>query len=124
MTYTILKGSVIYMSKNCMDTIDLKNSPFGYTLGVIGGKWKMPILYLLSDYECIRYNELQRLLQTITYKTLSVQLKELNTDGLICRKEYPQIPPKVEYRLSEKGKTILPILDEICKWGYENMPDF
>lgn len=123
MTHTILEESGKDMNERCTDLIDLSNSPFSYTLSIIGGKWKMSILYVLSDYPCIRFNELQRKLQTITYKTLSVQLKELQADGLIDRKEYPQIPPKVEYRLSEKGKTIMPILDAICSWGYENMQE-
>lgn len=84
-------------------TARIADTPFGYTLSLIGGKWKMVILYLLYDRQVVRYNELQRLIGGITYKTLSTQLKELEADGLIRRVEYPQIPPKVEYSLSEKG---------------------
>ena len=99
---------------------DLAGTPYGYTLSVIGGKWKMILLYLLYDHNVVRYNELQRLAGGITYKTLSVQLKELEADGLILRKEYPQIPPKVEYSLSPKGESLIPIMDAMCDWGYHN----
>ena len=99
-------------------TTRIADTPFGYTLSLIGGKWKMVILYLLYDHKVVRYNELQRLIGGITYKTLSTQLKELEADGLICRVEYPQIPPKVEYSLSEKGMSLLPIMDAMCDWGH------
>lgn len=98
----------------------IKETPFGYTLYLINGKWKMFILYLLSKEKIIRFNEMSRMLEPITYKTLSTQLKELESDGLIIRKEYPQIPPKVEYSLSPKGKSLIPILDAMCNWGVEN----
>lgn len=77
----------------------------------------MVILYLLVEHEIVRYNELKRLIGAITYKTLSSQLKEMESDGLIIRKEYPQIPPKVEYSLSEKGKSLYPIMEAMCEWG-------
>lgn len=98
----------------------LQDTPFGYTLSLISGKWKMVILYWLIEKPTIRYNELQRLLGSISYKTLSVQLKELEADGLIIRKEYPQIPPKVEYSLSEKGKSLYPLMKAMCQWGEKN----
>lgn len=101
----------------------VEDTPFGYTLSIISGKWKMPILYLLAERQVIRFNELQRILSNITYKTLSIQLRELEADGLVDRKEYPQIPPKVEYRLSERGATLIPIFEMICEWGIENKPE-
>ena len=82
---------------------DLASTPYGYTLSVIGGKWKMILLYLLYDHKVVRYNELQRLAGGITYKTLSVQLKELEADGLILRKEYPQIPPRWNTAFPPRG---------------------
>ena len=99
------------------------NTPFGYTLSIISGKWKMIIIYLLNQHEIIRYNELQRKIGSITYKMLSSQLKELEADNLINRKEYPMIPPKVEYTLSERGKSLIPILDAMCNWGLNERPD-
>lgn len=82
----------------------------------------MIILYTIHYNNVLRFNELKRLVNGITYKTLSVQLKELEADGLIIRKEYPQIPPKVEYRLSARGMSLIPILDAMCDWGCENRP--
>ena len=121
MTHTILKGSVDMSMKDLEPITSVKDTPFGYTLSLISGKWKMVIMYWLIELQPIRFNELQRLIGTITYKTLSVQLKELEHDGLVIRKEYPQIPPKVEYSLSEKGTSLYPILDAMCKWGEKNM---
>ncbi len=96
------------------------DTPFGYTLSVIGGKWKLVILYWLVEFPNIRFNELQRKIGSITYKTLSLQLKELEQDGLIIRTEYQQIPPKVEYSLSPKGQSLYPLMEAMCKWGTEN----
>ena len=68
---------------------------FEHAVEIIGGKWKLRIIYMLAFHERLRYGELKRLLSPITHKMLSTQLKELEKDGLIIRKEYPQIPPKV-----------------------------
>ncbi|WP_317317375.1 winged helix-turn-helix transcriptional regulator [Longibaculum muris] len=70
----------------------------------------------------MRYSEIKRVLGTVIHKILSNKLKELESDRLIIRNEYFQISPKVEYSLSEKGKELMPILHEICKWGHENIP--
>lgn len=77
----------------------------------------MFILYTLMHYKTVRFNEMKRYIGNISYKTLSATLKELESDKLIHRKEYPQIPPKVEYSLSERGKSLIPILDTMCEWG-------
>ncbi|PAT33905.1 winged helix-turn-helix transcriptional regulator [Vandammella animalimorsus] len=98
-----------------LDTIE--DSGVGYTLSLIGGKYKMVILYWLYREGVVRFNGLQRLIGGISYKTLSSTLKELERDGLIIRTEYPQIPPKVEYRLSDSGQSLIPILDAMCEWG-------
>ena len=90
------------------------------TLSLISGKHKMVILYCLMEFETVRFNELKRYLKTISDKTLSTNLKELEADKLIVRTEYPQIPPKVEYTLSERGKTLMTVLDQLCVWGEEN----
>ena len=94
--------------------------PFGYTLSMIGGKWRLVIMYWLVECETMRFNELKRKIGRITDKTLSRQLKDLEADGLIVRTEYPQIPPKVEYRLSEKGKSLYPLMEAMCEWGREH----
>lgn len=98
-------------------------APFAYALSMIDGKWKMHILFWLWKVDIMRYSELKRALDGVTHKMLSDKLKELEHDGLIIRHEYPQVPPKVEYYLSEKGKSIMPILSEICKWGSAHMKE-
>ncbi len=90
---------------------------FNYTLSLISGKYKMTILYTLMEFGVVRFNEMKKYIGTITYKTLSSALKELEADGLVHREEYPQIPPKVEYSLTETGQSLIPILDALCEWG-------
>ena len=102
------------------DLTDIKSTPFGYTISIIGGKWKMIIMFWLVEYEVLRYGELKRCIGQISDKILNNQLKELEKDGIIIRKEYPQIPPRVEYRLSKRGLSLMPILEEMCKWGEVN----
>lgn len=102
---------------------ELEDTPFGYTLKLIGGKWKMVILYLLAENDCLRFNELQKIIGTITYRALSSALKDLEADGLLIRTEYPQIPPKVEYTLSELGKSLIPVLEQLCWWGVQFFPE-
>ena len=68
----------------------------------------------------MRFNEMKKYIGEISYKTLSSTLKELEADRLVNRKEYPQIPPKVEYSLTERGKPLMPILDGMCEWGEKN----
>ncbi|MBZ7935371.1 MULTISPECIES: MarR family transcription factor RrpA [Campylobacter] len=90
---------------------------FNYTLSLIEGKYKMSILYCLFRNQVIRYNELKRILKPISFKTLTNTLRSLENDKLIIRKEYPQIPPKVEYSLSKRGQSLIPILEAMCEWG-------
>lgn len=97
--------------------------PFAYAISLIDGKWKMHILFWLWKKDILRYSELKRNLGTVTHKMLSNQLKALEADGIILRKEYPQVPPKVEYSLSETGKSMMPILSSLCKWGCTHLPE-
>ncbi|GAF22827.1 MULTISPECIES: winged helix-turn-helix transcriptional regulator [Shouchella] len=98
----------------------IKETSFGYAMSVIGGKWKLLILYLLAEQEPVRFNEMKRQIGPITYKMLSSQLKELEADGMIKRQEYPQVPPKVEYSLTSKAEELLPVLEQLCEWGDQN----
>lgn len=102
------------------ETVDIK--PFEYALSLIGGKWKMQILFWLWKRETMRYSEIKRALGSATHKMLSARLKELAGDGLILRFEHPGVPPKVEYRLSEKGLSLMPVLQSICQWGHDHIP--
>jgi DNA-binding HxlR family transcriptional regulator len=104
----------------CIQDADLQETGFSYTLSLISGKYKMVILYCLMEFGIVRYNEMKRYIKTISHKTLSTTLKELEADGLIDRKEYPQVPPKVEYSLTDCGKSLIPILDSMCEWGGMN----
>ncbi len=93
------------------------NCPVGITLGIIGGKYKVIIIWYLYENGTLRYGELQKLLKGITPKMLITQLRELENDGIIKRKVYLVVPPKVEYNLTKTGKSIIPILLEMKKWG-------
>ena len=105
------------MIKNFIENANFEDTGFSYTLSLISGKYKMVILYCLMEYEVVRFNELKRYLKNISDKTLSTNLKELESDRLIIRREYPQIPPKVEYSLSDRGKSLMAVLDQLCIWG-------
>ena len=93
------------MIKNYIEKANFEDTGFSYTLSLISGKHKMVILYCLMEFEVV---------------TLSNNLKELEADRLIIRKEYPQIPPKVEYSLSGRGKSLMDVLDQLCTWGERN----
>lgn len=93
-----------------------KQCPVELGLNILSGKWKLKILWHLSK-GTIRFNELQRLLGSITTKTLTEQLRELEEQGIILRTVFPEVPPRVEYSLSEIGCTLKPILGELCEWG-------
>ena len=108
------------MIRKYIENANYEDTGFSYTLSLIGGKHKPVILYCLMEFEPVRFNEMRRYLKNVTDKTLSTNLKELERDGLIIRKEYPQIPPKVEYSLSEKGKSLMEVMDKLCTWGEKN----
>jgi len=90
-------------------------------LGVLSGKWKLTILLYLRFGGTYRFNELQRLIPGITRKMLTAQLRELERDGLATRKVYAEVPPKVEYSLSDYGHTLAPVLDTLHGWGEKHL---
>ena len=94
--------------------------PAENTLGVIGGKWKLLILHeLLAGVN--RFGELRRRLSGISEKMLAQHLRELESDGIIARKIYPEVPPRVEYSLTASGQTLKPIIDGLHEWGLEHL---
>ena len=99
---------------------DFSQTGYSYTLSLISGKNKPVILYCLMEYEPVRFNEMRRYLGGVSDKTLSQNLKELEADDLIVRTVFPQIPPKVEYSLTERGRSLVAVLDKLCDWGLEN----
>lgn len=100
--------------------ITLDQCPVKTTVDVIGGKWKPLILYYLKDGP-IRFGELHRLLKNASQKVLTAQLRELEADEVIVRREYPGKPLKVEYTLGERGLTLAPILAQMADWGAEHV---
>lgn len=91
--------------------------PLEYGLEIFGGKWKSRIICVLAEQETLRYGALRRELSNITDAVLAATLKELLASGIIVRHQFNEIPPHVEYCLSEKGKSVVPILQSICQWA-------
>jgi DNA-binding HxlR family transcriptional regulator len=100
---------------------EASDCPVIYAISLIGGKWHLPIIWALSQNKVLRYNELKRNVGGITNMMLSQSLKELESNGLIDRVQYNEIPPRVEYSLTEAGISLLPALDELAKWGIKQM---
>ena len=97
--------------------------PLEYGLGVFGGKWKSRIICVLNIKGVLRYSELRREMLNITDAVLAAALKELIADGLVERRSYNEIPPRVEYSLTERGRSVLPILQSICQWSGASMAE-
>ena len=95
-------------------------NPVEFAMDRLGGTWKMPILWRLKD-KIYRYGQLKKSINHISDKMLTSQLRELESDGFIHRKVYPVVPPKVEYRITEKGKTTIPIINTIRNYGIQLM---
>ncbi len=95
--------------------------PIIHALEIIGGKWKLPILWHLADQDAVRYNELKRTVRGVTNMMLTKCLKELEGNGLILRVQYPEVPPRVEYSLTDRGRTLMPALKQLYAWGEEQM---
>lgn len=110
--------------KDCaVPGVDFRDTGFGYTLSLIGGKHKMIVIYSIAQHgNNIRFNELHRFIGNISFTALSSALKELEACELVARREYPQIPPKVEYSLTEKGLSLIPLMEDLCEWGKKNRP--
>ena len=102
---------------------EFRDTGYSYTLSLISGKYKPIVLYCLMEYEPVRFNEMRRYVGSAADKTLSQTLKELERDGLIHREMYPEIPPKVEYTLTERGQSLVKVLDQLCVWGEKNRPE-
>lgn len=95
--------------------------PIVYALSIIGQKWKIPILWHLADEGTLRYNELKRGVYGITNIMLTKSLQELEAHHLVCRKQFDTIPPKVEYSLTDRDKTLIPLLKEFDAWGRQQI---
>ena len=91
--------------------------PLEYGLEIFGGKWASRIICVLAEKETLRYSELRREMGNITDAVLAASLKQLMSDEIVARKSYDEIPPRVEYSLTERGKSVVPILQSICRWA-------
>ena len=97
--------------------------PVRNVLSRVGDKWSMLVLFTLEGQPSIRFKELQRSIPDISQKILTATLKILEADGLINREAFPEVPPRVEYSLTEKGKSLLPLIDALLSWATDNMED-
>ncbi|HBE94528.1 MAG TPA: transcriptional regulator [Desulfovibrio sp.] len=97
--------------------------PVELTLQVIGGKWKPVILYHLGRRGTMRFGEIRKSMPSITQKMLTQQLRELEADGVVLRRVYAEVPPRVDYSLTELGESVMPVLKALCRWGraYEKL---
>lgn len=104
------------MNKERWYTDNPLQCPIVGTINIVGGKWKPMILHMLSD-RIMRFGELKKQLPSISQKMLTQQLRELELDGIVGRTVYPEVPPRVEYRLTGLGSTLIPVLDQLYAWG-------
>jgi len=111
------------MENNVKNYADEEHCPVRNVLDRFGDKWSMLVLMLLSDMEVLRFNEIHKYIGTISQKMLTVTLKKLEVDGLLERKAYPEIPPRVEYSLTDRTKTLMPIIQDLAQWANQNMAD-
>ncbi|WP_278586809.1 winged helix-turn-helix transcriptional regulator [Segatella oris] len=99
------------------------NCPVRNVLSRVGDKWSMLILFTLESHPTIRFKELQRNIPDISQKILTATLKTLEADGLVKREVFPEVPPRVEYSLTAKGLSLLPLIDNLLTWASDNMED-
>lgn len=100
-----------------------ESCPVRNVIDKLGDKWSVLVLMLLEESKVLRFNEIFGYIQTISQKMLAVTLKSLEADGLVKRTVYPQIPPKVEYELTERGRSLLPHLHQLVGWANSNLED-
>lgn len=109
------------IERNCDN--DHEECPVKDVLNRVGDKWSMLTVIMLSDHHTLRYNELHNFVKGISQKMLTVTLKTLEADGLVSRKMYPQIPPKVEYKLTPLGESLVVPLMHLYEWANAHMPE-
>lgn len=105
------------MNDKALYKSNLDNCPLTFALNLIGGKWRLPIIWALSKNGTMRYNELQRSIDGITNMMLTQSLKELELCGIVNRKQFAEIPPRVEYSLTDNGEELIPALKALATWG-------
>ncbi|BBA29933.1 winged helix-turn-helix transcriptional regulator [Prevotella melaninogenica] len=111
------------MNRNEVRDALYPDCPIRNVLSRVGDKWSMLVLFTLENNNSQRFKELQRNIPDISQKMLTATLKTLEGDGLILREAFPEIPPRVEYSLTEKGQSLLPLINNLISWASENMED-
>ena len=106
--------------ERCIGNESFNDTGLAYALKLVKGKYKAQVLYTLMEFGVVRFGEMKRYLGEVSYRMLTATLKELAADDLINRTEYEQLPKKVEYSLTERGKSLIPFLDGLCQWGDAN----
>ena len=119
----MLKISVLKMKENQINFSEVDNCPVRNILDRFGDKWSTLVILILGGHDTLRFNEVQKMVGTVSQKMLAVTLKKLEADGLISRKVYPQVPPKVEYSLTQLGLSLLPKIESLVQWANENMAE-
>lgn len=114
---TIEKDASMSRTRNAVGEAGELLCPVRYTMDIVGGKWKLPILCMLAPGQPIRYSTIKRKLAGVTNMMLSQSLKELEAAGMVHREQYNEVPPRVEYSMTEKGGSILPMLVKLGEWG-------
>lgn len=99
---------------------DIENCPIRNVLDHIGDKWSMLVLSILNEEGTLRFNQIHKTIGTVSQKMLSTTLKRLESDGLLVREVFPEIPPRVEYQLTERGKSLIPHINNLVGWAVEN----
>mgnify|MGYP000006170939 FL=1 len=109
------------MNRNPLRSAVYPSCPIRNILARICDKWSLLLIYTLKERECMRFNALQREIPDISQKMLTVTLRTLEEDGLIDRKIYAEVPPRVEYSLTARGRSLLPVINELIGWAIDNM---
>jgi len=118
---TIVENQYNTMKENLKKFEFTADCPVRNVLDRIGDKWSILVISILGESGTLRFNELNAIVGTISQKMLAVTLKTLEADGLVSRKIYPQVPPRVEYTLTELGQSLLPAMSSLVNWAMENM---
>lgn len=121
-TFVDLIKMIVMLNTN-IDYAQFPGCPIRNVLSRIGDKWSMLVLYTLDKYGVLRFKDLKLYIPDISKKMLSTALKVLEADGLVARKVYAEVPPRVEYRLTERGMTLIPLLNNLMEWAVSNMDD-
>lgn len=111
------------MKKEEIQNATFPDCPIRNVISRITDKWSLLVLYTLEHQEVMRFNDLWRQIPDISQKMLTTTLRHLEDDGIVSREVFVEVPPRVEYRLAERGKSLMPLLDSLLTWGIEHFSD-